>query len=476
MVYPERSLSLSHVDQLVPGWRVGVAGRADDAELTQAPEATPPRGDQRHTQVVRVRQTGIASWWIYDWANSAFGTLITTFIFASYFASAVAPDPTQGTVLWGRASSIGALLVALLSPPLGAIADRGGGRKTWLFVTTVACVAFTACLYLVAPSTDFVPLALCLFVGGLVFSEMSLVFYNSMLPSIAPPNRLGFVSGWGLGIGFLGGVVALTVALLLFISAGSPFASLARGNAENVRATALLVAAWYAVFSIPLFLWTPQHKGTAKSAKDAVISGLTTLGRTFRQARRHANIIRFLLSFLFYANGVGTVFAFGGIYAVGTFAMSTADVTKFAIALNVAAACGAAAFSWIDDWIGPKRTLLFSIAGLIASGTVLVLTKSIIVFWIAGIVLSALIGAAQAVSRAFMARLAPGSMETEMFGLYALSGKATAFAGPLVLALVTDAFDSQRAGMATVLGFFALGFVLLLWVKEPSVRGIEVQS
>jgi UMF1 family MFS transporter len=192
------------------------------------------------------------------------------------------------------------------------------------------------------------------------------------------------------------------------------------------------------------------------------------LVRTFRQAHRHANVFRYLVAFLFYANGVGALFAFGGIYAVGEFGMSTAEVTRFAIALNIAAACGAAALGWIDDWLGPKRTILIALSGLIMTGAVLVLTRSTTVLWLLGSALGALVGATQAISRSFLARLAPRSMEAEMFGLYALSGKATAFAGPFVLALVTDAFDSQRAGMATILAFLAVGFVLLLPVKEPA--------
>ena len=136
----------------------------------------------------------------------------------------------------------------------------------------------------------------------------------------------------------------------------------------------------------------------------------------------------------------------------------------------LAAGIGAAAFSWIDDWIGPKRTILIALVGLISFGIVLVLTDSKAVLWILGIGLGGLIGAAQATSRSFMARLAPANMEAEMFGLYAMSGKATAFAGPLVLAIVTDAFDSQRAGMATILVFFTLGLVLLFWVQDPTRR------
>lgn len=409
----------------------------------------------------------IAAWWLYDWANSAFGTLITTFIFGPYFIASVAPDPTRGTVLWGWATGAAAFLVALAAPLLGAIADQGGGRKVWLLATTSLCIVLSALLYFVAPSPDHVVFGLLVFAGAVIASELSLVFYNSMLPGLAPPGRTGFVSGWGLGIGYLGGVAALAAALFLLVGTDALLAGLDRGGSEHVRATAWLVALWYAVFALPLFLFMQGQAGPARDAGRAIRQGLRTLVDTFREVRRHANTFRYLLAFLFYANGMATLFAFGGIYAVGTFEMSMAEVTTFAILLNLAAGAGAAAFSWIDDRIGAKLAILIALAGLIVSGTILVLTASTTVFWSFGIVLGALIGAVQATSRSFMARLAPPAMEAEMFGLYALSGKATAFAGPLILAFATDAFDSQRVGMATILAFFVVGWVLLIRVKEP---------
>lgn len=410
----------------------------------------------------------IAAWWIYDWANSAFGTLITTFIFAPYFIADVAPDATRGQVLWGWASGAAAVMIALLGPVLGAIADQGGARKAWLLATTGLCVAASAALYLVAPGAAHVALALAIFMVAVIASELSLVFYNSMLPGLAGPKRTGFVSGWGLGIGYLGGVASLGAALLLLVGPGALLAGLDSGASENVRAVGPLVAVWYGLFALPLFFLTPDTGAPARPpAQVAIRHGLETLARTFREARRHANLFRYLIAFLFYANGVSTLFAFGGIFAVGVFGFTLAEVTLFAIALNLAAGAGAAAFSWLDDRIGARPCILLALGGLTAAGTVLVLTSSLSVFWSLGILLGGCVGAVQATSRSLMARLAPPAMEAEMFGLYALAGKATAFAGPLVLATVTDLADSQRAGMATVLAFFIAGWVLMLRVQEP---------
>jgi UMF1 family MFS transporter len=410
---------------------------------------------------------GVFSWCLYDWANSAFGTLVTTFIFAPYFISQVAESPTEGTVLWGQTSSLAALCVALLSPPLGAIADKGGRRKVWLLSFTGACAFFACGLYWVEPSSAYVILALCLFALAAIASDVSLVFYNAMLPTLVPRDRIGRVSGWGWSLGYFGGIFSLAATLFLFVGDGAPLASLDTGKAEAVRATVFLAAGWYVLFALPLFFFTPERRGAGLPARKAIAAGFKTLWRTFAEARRYGTILRFLIAFLFYANGFVTLFAFGGIYAAGTFGMTMDEVIAFGIALNVAAGLGAVAFGWVDDRIGPKRTILIALSGLVLSGSILVLTDSKSVLWALGIVLGLFVGPAQSASRSFMARLAPKAMENEMFGLYALSGKATAFAGPLAMAFFTDIFESQRAGMASILLFFACGFVLLLPVREP---------
>ena len=412
-------------------------------------------------------RAGIAGWCLYDWANSAFTTVITTFIFAAYFTSAVAENDTIGTAQWGYASSAAAILIAVLGPTLGAIADKGGRRKIWLFGFTWLGAALTMLLVLVRPNPEDALLALMLFVAAAVAMDMGQVFYNSMLPTLAPRAWLGRVSGWGWGLGYAGGLACLVAALYGFVESGAPWLGADTEQAEHVRATAVLVGLWVIVFSLPLLLITPDRRGAGLPAGQAVRQGLATLAETIRQVRRHAAIVRFLIAYLFYMNGLVTLFAFGGIYAAGTFDMDLAEVIRFGIALNVSAGLGAAAFAWVDDWIGPKRTVQIALAGLIVTGSILIVTESKLVFWIVGFLLGTFVGPAQAASRSFMARLVPKDMETEMFGLYALSGKATVFAGPLVLATVTQAFDSQRAGVASILVFFIVGLALLRFVPEP---------
>jgi UMF1 family MFS transporter len=194
--------------------------------------------------------------------------------------------------------------------------------------------------------------------------------------------------------------------------------------------------------------------------------GLAQLVETARRIRQYGNIARFLIARLLYIDGLDTLFAFGGIYAAGSFGMTTAEIITFGIAINVTAGLGAAAFAWVDDAIGAKRTILIALVGLVAFGTPLLFAEGKFWFWALALPLGIFFGPAQAASRSLMARLAPPQLSAEMFGLFALSGRATAFLGPAALAWATLAFDSQRAGMATVLIFIVAGFVLLIPVRE----------
>ena len=412
---------------------------------------------------------GIVSWCLFDWAISAYHTIIVTFIFAAYFIGAVAEDPIAGTVQWGYASMTAALIIAALGPILGAIADQGGRRKPWLAVFLAVGVMLTALLAATRPTPEDALFAVVIFAMATVAMELGQAFYNSMLPTIAPRPWLGRISGWGWGLGYAGGLACLITALFGFVQSGAPWLGLDTGeeHLEHIRATAIMASVWIAVFCLPMFLLTPDRPGTGLAPAEAVRRGLATLLQTIRQIRQHGTIARFLIAFLFYSNGLATLFAFGGAYATGTFGLTLTQVTYFAIALNVSAGLGAVAFAWADDRIGPKLTVALALVGLIVTGTILALTDSLTVFWVLGFVLGVFIGPAQAASRSYMARLVPKHMETEMFGLYAFSGKATAFAGPLLFTAATQAFDSQRAGVASILAFLIVGLVLLYFVPKP---------
>ena len=415
-----------------------------------------------------IDRRAVAAWCLYDWANSAYNTVITTFIFAVYFTRGVAQDEVMGTAAWSRMMALAGFTVAILSPVLGAIADHTGRRKPWLALFTALTVAFTASLWWVTPQPSSMMLALVAVGLATIAFELANVSYNATLPSVAPQAMLGRVSGWGWGTGYFGGLACLIVALFGFVKSEAPlFGLFSTADQENVRATALLVAAWFGVFSIPLFLWVPDEPATGRTLGQAVREGLATLGRTVREVRKYREIVRFLIASALYRDAINTITAFGGIYAAGTFSMSFEEIVLFAIALNVVAGLGAVGFAWIDDWFGARRTILISVAGLMASGVPLLLASDKQWFWVLALGLGLFFGPAQAAGRSMMARLSPPHMQGEMFGLYGLSGRVVGFFGPLALGWATEAFASQRAGMASIMVFFALGFVVMLGVREP---------
>ncbi len=410
---------------------------------------------------------GLISWCLYDWANSAFPTVIGTFIFGTYYTTAIAKSPEDGATEWGLALGISAVVVALISPIIGAVADKGGRRKPWIGGFAALCIAATAMLWFAHPDPADAIWALFFVALASAAFEFSMVFYNAMLPELAAKTHIGRISGWGWGLGYVGGLAALALCLVGFVQTESPWFGASKAEAENIRAVVLLVAVWYAVFSAPLFLYTPDTPSTGRAMRDCVREGIAELIGTIRNIRQHGNIVRFLIARMLYTDGLGTIFAFGGIYAAGTFGMELSEVILFGIAINVTAGIGAAVFAWMDDWFGAKSVIVVSLIGLIGFGGGMVLVESVDWFWFLGLALGVFVGPAQAASRSLMARLAPPALRTEMFGLYAFSGKATGFLGPFALAAAIAATGSQRAGMAVVLVLFAVGLVLLLPVREP---------
>ena len=410
----------------------------------------------------------ILAFCLFDVANSAFTTIVITFVFATYFASGVAADPTTGAAQWSLAMAVAGVAIAILSPIGGAIADQTGRRKPWLLGVSVMCVTATALLWFVRPTPDDVPLALVLAVISTVGFEVGMLFYNAMLPSVAPPQKLGRISGWAWGAGYIGGLLALTLALFGLVQANPPPFGLDREAAEHVRATSLLVAVWFTVFAVPLFLFVREPARSSLSLATTIRQGLRQVANAASHMRRHRNVFRFLIAAMIYSDGVHTVFSLGGVYAGVTFGMKTDEIIVLGIALNVTAGLGAFFFGWVDDQKGSKLTIIFSLLALIVTSAAVMLATTKLTFWIAALAMSTFFGPVQASSRTMMARLAPPEMRGEMFGLFALSGKVTAFAGPALVGWVTLATGSYRLGMSTVLLFLATGLVLMRGVKEAS--------
>jgi UMF1 family MFS transporter len=414
---------------------------------------------------------GLIAWAVYGWANAPFTTLIITFIFPTYFGRAVVGDEVRGQELWGLGVGLSGVIIAALSPLLGAISDAGGRRKPWLLAFTCVCVLASVLLWFILPQPAFVGWALALVGIANVGFGFGIVFSNAMLPELVPENRLGRCSGWSWALGYAGGLAALVLALSGFVQAEPSWLSLDVDQAQPIRAVGPLVGLWFALFALPLFVYTPDRPRADLGALEAVEHGFSALRSTITDLRKHKNVARFLLAQMFYADGLFAIFAFGGVYAAGAFGMSLAQVTSFGILLNVTAGLGAFLFAWVDDWIGSRRTVLIALSGLIIAATTAMLVDKPMWFWIAGAALGLFVGPPQAASRSLMARLAPAGRETEFFGLFALSGRATAFLGPLVVALVTAETGSQRLGLGSLLAFFVIGVTLLLGVKEPGRCG-----
>ncbi len=409
----------------------------------------------------------MAAWAFYDAANNGFATPVQTFIFPAYFAKAVAADPTAGTALWGNMVGLSSLAIALGGPVLGAAADRMGRRKPWLLAFTLLCVAATLGLWFVQPDQTYVALALGFAALGIIGSEYSQIFYNAMLPDLVPSSYMGRWSGWGWAAGYVGGLGCLLSCLFLLVGENA-LITLPRESAMHVRATCLLSGAWYLLFAAPLFLFTPDAPATGAKLRESVRQGLAQLRGSLRNVRRYAHIVRFLIARMLYNDGLTTTFAFGGIFAAGAFGMSESQVLLFGVALNITAGLGAAAMAWVDDWIGPKPTILLSLVGLLIPGAVMLATHSETVFWIAGCVLGLFVGPVQSASRSYLARTAPEELRNQFFGLFAMSGKLTSFAGPLLVGWVTWLAGSQRIGMSVVLALFLLGGAVLLTVPRAA--------
>ncbi|KTC93778.1 MFS transporter family transporter protein [Legionella drozanskii LLAP-1] len=407
----------------------------------------------------------IIAWALYDFATSSYFAVILTFVFAAYFTKKIAPNAIDGTSLWGYTISASALLIAILSPILGAIADFGGYHIRWLFAFTYLGIMSTALLWFAYPNEHSIFLVLiCVFISNFALEE-SAVFYNAFLPKIASKDYLGRISGWGWGCGYMGGILCLLSALYFFIDDGIHL-GFNKENAANIRAVALLVAGWLAIFSLPMFLSVQTQKKKYLPITKAVNKGLKELLITLKNLPQNKDIFLFLIARIIYMDGLNTIFALGGIYAAGTFNLSVSEIVIFGIVMNITAGIGAALFAWLDDWIGSKKTILIALFCLLISFCFLLTVKSSTLFWLTAPILGLFVGPVQAASRTFLARLAKPEEITRMYGLYSFTGKITSFFGPLLVGIFTSFFDSQRLGMAILLPFFIVGGGILFWVEE----------
>jgi MFS transporter, UMF1 family len=457
---------------------------ASDARLADRQQIYPPR-------------SAVISWIFFDWAAQPYFTLITTFIFAPYFATHVASDPASGQSLWGFATAAAGLVIALMSPVLGAIADASGRRKPWIAAFGALLVIGSCLMWFGKPGdVSVIPPLLLAYGIATIGVEFATVFNNAMMPTLVPPDRIGRLSGTGWATGYVGGILSL-ILVLGFLAADpetgrtlfgfTPLFGLDPVSHQGDRITGPLTGIWFIVFVLPMFLLTPDYPARRR-LREALREGLSDLRQTLGELPKQKSLAAFLLANMIYTDGLVSLFAFGGIYAAGTFGWNTIQIGTFGILLAIAGTFGAWLGGKLDDRLGPKRVITGSMLILLFAIVAILLVDKDTVLFVkvaapapdgalfaaaaerAYLVLGCLIGAAggplQAASRTLLIRLAPQNRIAQYFGLFALTGKVTSFVGPLLIGIITEITASQKAGMAVLVLFFVAGLALLARVGD----------
>jgi MFS transporter, UMF1 family len=457
---------------------------ASEPRIADKPPTYPPR-------------SAVISWVFFDWAAQPYFTLITTFVFAPYFVGHVAADAASGQAMWGFATAAAGLVIALMSPVLGAIADASGRRKPWIGFFGALLVIGSCLMWFGRPGdTRIIPPLLLAYGIATIGAEFATVFNNAMMPTLVPPHRIGRLSGTGWATGYIGGILSL-VLVLGFLAADAdtgrtlfgltPLFGLDPATHQGDRITGPLTGVWFIVFVLPMFFLTPDYPAKRR-ASEAVREGWIELRQTLADLPRRKSLAAFLLANMIYTDGLVSLFAFGGIYAAGTFGWNTIQIGSFGILLAMAGTLGAWLGGKLDDTLGPKRVIAGSMLILLSAITVILLVDKDSILFVkvaapapggamfsgaaerAYLVLGCLIGAAggplQAASRTLLIHMAPKDRVAQYFGLFALTGKVTSFVGPLLIGAITAITASQKAGMAVLVVFFVTGLALLRRVRE----------
>lgn len=449
---------------------------------------------------------GIWGWMLFDWAAQPFFTVVTTFIFGPYFVARMTEDPVAAQAAWSNMATVSSLLIAILSPVLGAIADESGSRKPWIAFFAVIKIISLAMLWFAAPGSPIIWPLLFMVLASLA-AEFSIVFNDSMMPRLVSEKEVGRISNIAWGLGYLGGMLVLILVVALLagdpqsgrtIIGTTPLFGLDPSTGEDARVTGPLSAVWYLVFILPMFLFTPDAaKGLP--LRHAISSGLGQLRGTIGELKHRPHLLRFLIARMLYQDGVNGLLILGGAFAAGMFGWATIEIGIYGIILNVVAVFSCIAAGWIDRAIGSKTVVIISLTLLLTATVGIISTSPGNVFFgllslstedsgglfgtaaekayiLFGMLIGIAFGPVQASSRSYMARSVSLSEAGRYFGIYALSGRATSFLATLFFSVATYATGSAHVGMATLTIFLSAGLVLLITTPEPTTRPEEVPA
>ena len=407
------------------------------------------------------QKSKVFSWLLFDFANTSFSVIMVTFVFPLYFKNVICNGEPSGDALWGFSISLSMLLVALISPVLGAAADYSGKRKRFLFVFTLISVVATAMLSFSGPGMAVT--AIALFILANIGFEGGLVFYDAYLKEIATDKSVGRVSGYGFAMGYLGALAILLLTKPL-LSKG-----IVLSNAPNVQLSFLAASVFFALFSVPIFLaLRDQQKKEGPAISFASLgSSIKEVKHTVRHIMNYPDLVRFLLAYFFYNDALLTVIAFSSIYAQNTLGFTTGELIVFFMLVQTTAIAGSIIFGFVTDKIGPKKTIVITLLIWFVVVLAAIFADRKELFFYTGMLAGLSMGSSQAASRSMMARLTPKEHVTEFFGFYdGTFGKASAIVGPLVFGVVSAQAGSQKAALASLLMFFTIGLLLMTRVRS----------
>ena len=400
---------------------------------------------------------------LYDFANSAFTTIIITFIFATYFAKQIAPNPVLGQSYWGWTIGITGFLVAIIGPIVGSFADKKNKIVFFIRLFSLLCILFTSLLWFSKPSQSFLLYTLVIVGTANLFYELSLIFYNSLLKDISTEKNLGKSSGFGFALGYVGGIVILLISIKLFIDTNNLPFGLVKEDSQNIRAIAILVSIWFLLFSIPFLFFV--IKNNKEKIKKNIPTNLVDLKKLLWE-KKITVLGKFLIARMLYADGLNAIIVMGGIFAVGVFNLEIKDLLKLSILMNISAFIGSFFGGIVNDRYGSKIVIIFSLIGLILSSTAILFTFSVTMFFVLAAINGLFIGPIQSASRVVITSMLNKKNQGKGFGLFATSGKLTSFVGPFLVSTVTFLSESQRIGFSAAIILLLAGLIILFKIKK----------